>query len=91
VYLQRVFFDDRAVPDAIHELILGDELARRPHQGFNNLEGAPADGDRLAADPQLAPGEVYFPTAGLVNQLWRLRRHRSPPPGASSRSNSADR
>jgi hypothetical protein len=41
--LQRILFE--ALPDAVDELILGDELARRLDQDLDNLKRASADRD----------------------------------------------
>ena len=41
--LQRVFRDNRAWPDAIHQLVFSDSLAGRPGENFDDLESAPAD------------------------------------------------
>ena len=56
--MQCIFRDDRAWPDAIHQLIFGDDLAGRPGENFDDLESAPADRHGRAKDPEFAAGKV---------------------------------
>jgi hypothetical protein len=37
--LERVFHDDCARPDPIHQLVFGDKFAARLRQGFDHFEG----------------------------------------------------
>jgi hypothetical protein len=49
VNVKRIFPDDGARPDSLHQIVLGDELASRPGQDFDDLERPAAEGDRRAA------------------------------------------
>ena len=52
VNMQRVFRDDRARPNAIHELVFGDDLAGRPGEKFNDLKSPAADRHGRAKYPE---------------------------------------
>src|SRR5215510_14636309 len=52
--LQRVFHDNGARPDAVHQLVLGDKFAGRLGQNFDDLEGAPTNRYGRSKDPKLA-------------------------------------
>jgi len=53
VDVKRTFQDSRARPDAIHQVIFGDQLARRPGEDFNDLERTPTKGRGDAVNPKL--------------------------------------
>ena len=56
--LQRVFHDDRAGPDAVHQFVFGDELAGRSGENLDDLESAPANRHGRPKDPEFAASEV---------------------------------
>ena len=56
--LERVFHDNRAWPDAIHQLVFGDEFAGRSGENFDDLESAPANRHGRAKDPKFAASKV---------------------------------
>jgi hypothetical protein len=56
--LERVVRDNRTRPDAVHQLIFGDEFAGRLGENFDNLEGSPANRHGSATDPEFAAGKV---------------------------------
>ena len=74
--MKRVVPDEGARPDTRHQVILGDELAARPRQDFDDLEGAVAERYRRAARPKLAPAEIDFPWPVRVDQILRCCGHR---------------
>jgi hypothetical protein len=49
VNLKRIIPDDGAWPDALHQIIFGDELTSRSDQHFDDLERAIAEGNGRAA------------------------------------------
>ena len=61
VNLERVFFDDCAGPDLIHQIVLADEFAVGLHQDRNDLERPAAERHRHASRTQFAPREVDLP------------------------------
>src|ERR1700733_1138613 len=70
-----IFADYRAWPDAIHQLIFGDDLAGRPGEYFDDLKSPTANRHGRAEDPEFAAGKVDLaPTRGM-NQPDVLLRH----------------
>jgi hypothetical protein len=67
VDLKRVVLDDGPRPDAFHELVLGDELARRANEDFQDFERSASDWDRNPTRPQFAPTKINLPFVGLVH------------------------
>ena len=63
VNLKRVLHDNRAGPDAGHQLVFGDKFAGRLGQNFDELEGAPTNRCRRSKNPKLAPGKVNLALA----------------------------
>jgi hypothetical protein len=49
VNVKRIFPDDGARPDTLHQIVFGDELTCRPGQDFDDLERAVAEGYWRAA------------------------------------------
>jgi hypothetical protein len=60
VNVKRVFHDDRAGPDAVHQLVFGDKLAGRLSQNFDYLEGAPTNRYWRSKNPKFAARKVNF-------------------------------
>src|SRR5262249_11304646 len=71
--LERVLRDDRARPDAAHQLVLGDELAGRSCQHFDHLESPPANRNGGAENPKLATREINLAIAGSVDRSGMRR------------------
>ncbi len=55
---ERIFLHDPATPDAVHEVVLGDEFAGGQNQALDDFEGARPDRDRNTAHPKLTPREI---------------------------------
>jgi hypothetical protein len=66
--VEGIFTDNRAGPDALHEFVLTDELAGGLNQNFDDVECAPADGDRHPSRAQLTAGDIDLPVACLIQQ-----------------------
>ena len=58
VNLKRVLHDNRAGPDAVHQLVLGDKFAGRLGQNFDELEGAPTNRHGRPENPKFAASKV---------------------------------
>jgi len=58
VNLKRVFHDNGARPDAVHQLVFGDKFAGRLGQNFDYLEGAPTNRYWRSKNPKFAAGKV---------------------------------
>jgi hypothetical protein len=56
--LKQVFADRRPTPDAIQQLILGDEFAPRLAQNLENFKSAPAQRRGCSAHSEFAPTKV---------------------------------
>ena len=56
--LQRVFRDNGTRPDAIHQLVFGDDFTGRPGENFNDLESAPANRHGRTKDPEFAAAKI---------------------------------
>ena len=56
--MKRGVHDDRAGPDAVHQLVFGDKFAGRLRQNFDDLEGAPANRYGRSENPKFAAGKV---------------------------------
>jgi hypothetical protein len=63
MHLKRVFQNNRARPDAVHQLILGDEFAGRLGQHFDHFERASTDRYQGSQDTDFAPREVNLALA----------------------------
>ena len=66
--LERVFHDDGARPDAVHQLVFGDKLAGRPNQNFDYFKGTPTNRDGRSGNPKLAACEIDLAVAGCVDR-----------------------
>src|SRR5262249_535265 len=79
VDLQGVLFDDRAGPDAVHQIVLGDELAVGLHQFGNDVEGAATERHRHPARTQFTAREVDLPPIRAIDRSVALfRQHMRP-------------
>ena len=78
--LERVFRDDRTRPDALDQLVLGDEFAGRLSQNLDDLESTPAHGHGRIKDAKFAATEVDLALVRGVNQSSVLRRQAQFPP-----------
>jgi hypothetical protein len=72
VNLKGVVTDDDAGPHALHDLVLGDEVASRPDEESEDVEGALADGTGDTVHQELAAFEVNFHAPRLVHQPLTL-------------------
>ena len=77
--LERVFLDDGARPDVLHQVVFADELAAGPNQNLEDLERAAADRNGDTTGPQLAPGQIDFPPIRRINGLLTLLRQSATP------------
>jgi hypothetical protein len=75
VNVKRVVHDNGARPNAVQQLVFGDELASRLDQNFNYLEGSPANRRYRSKDPQLAAGKVDLAIARRVNRSIARSEH----------------
>jgi hypothetical protein len=73
--VQRVVGDDRARPDAVHQLVFADDLAGRAGEHLDDLESAAAYGDGGAEDAEFAARQVDFAFTRGMNQPDVLVRH----------------
>ncbi|HJZ15527.1 MAG TPA: hypothetical protein VJ251_08765, partial [Stellaceae bacterium] len=60
--------DNRARPYATREIVLGDELAGRANQNFDDVERATADRDGSSTGPQFTASNIDLPLTRLVQQ-----------------------
>jgi hypothetical protein len=65
--LKRIFHDDRTWPNAIHQLVFGDEFPCRLGQHFDDLKSAPTDRDGGTKDAKLATSEINLALARGVD------------------------
>jgi hypothetical protein len=79
VNLKRVVHDNGARPDAVHQLVFGDEFAGRLGQNCNYLEGAPSNRHWRSKNPQFAAGKVNLALARRVNRSIARSEHGSSP------------
>jgi hypothetical protein len=75
MYLERIFLDDRARPDASHELVLGDEFTGRLDQHCKDLQRSAPQRNRNSTGPQFTPSEIQLPPATLVYRVWAVFKH----------------
>ena len=75
VNVKRALHDDGAGPDAVDQLVLGDELAGRLRQNLDDFEGATADRHRRSEHPKLAAREVDLAIARRENGSNALSGH----------------
>jgi hypothetical protein len=61
--VKRIFHNDGARPDAVHQLVLRDEFAGRFDQNFDYLERAPAKGYWRAKNAKLTASKVNLALA----------------------------
>jgi hypothetical protein len=73
--LESILADDGAWPDMAHELVFGDDLARRLNQGFYNLEGTRSNRHHRAAQAQFSPPEIGLVLLAFVDRSLRAYRH----------------
>jgi len=73
--LKQVVRDHCPWPDAIHQLILGDQPAGRLNQSLQDLKCPPADWNGQAANAKLAPSEVDFTIARDIGRRGMLCNH----------------
>src|SRR5262245_53197526 len=67
--LERVLRDNGTWPYAVHQLVFGDEFARRQDQDFEHLEGTSANRYGRAENPKLAADEINLAVAGCVDRF----------------------
>src|SRR5258705_10953224 len=79
VKLKCIVLDNRARPYATREIVLGDELAGRANQTFDDVECATADRDGSSTGPQFTASKIDLPLTRLVHQSSALRRHIAAP------------
>src|SRR5258708_18483146 len=79
VKLKCIVLDNRARPYATREIVLGDELAGRANQNFDDVERATADRDGSSTGPQFTASKIDLPLTRLVHQSSALRRHIAAP------------
>ena len=79
VNLKRVFHDYRAGPDAMHQLVLCDELAGRSGENFDYLEGPPTNRHWRSENPKFAAGKVNLALARRVDQSIAGSGHHNDP------------
>jgi hypothetical protein len=75
VDVKRAFHNNGAGPDAIHQLIFGDKLPRRPDQDFDDFEGSRADGYRRTKDPEFAASKIDLALARRVDIASAINWH----------------
>jgi hypothetical protein len=56
--MQRALHDNGAGPDAVHQLVFGNEFAGRLRQNFDDFEGTPANRYGRSKDPKFAAIKV---------------------------------
>jgi hypothetical protein len=69
VNVKRVFHDNGARPNAVHQLGFGDKFAGRVGQSFNYLKGSPAKRVCGSKNPQFAAGKVNLALVRRINRL----------------------
>jgi hypothetical protein len=77
--LKRVFHDNGAWPDAVHQLVFGDKLADRLGQNFEYLKGARTNRYRRSRNPKFAPAKVNLAFARRVNRSIARSEHADGP------------
>ena len=73
--LKRIVPDDGAWPDALHQIIFGDELTARPDQDLDDLKRPVAEGYGRPARPKLTSAEIDLPWLAGVDQIWNYSGH----------------
>jgi hypothetical protein len=73
--LKGIVLYDRARPHAIHEVVLGDELATRLNQNLDDFEREIPDRDGNPSGAQFTLGKINLPLARLVHQFCASRGH----------------
>src|ERR1700740_2952462 len=68
VKLKCIVLDNRARPYATREIVLGDELAGRANQNFDDVECATADRDGSSTGQQFTASKIDLPLTRLVHQ-----------------------
>jgi hypothetical protein len=58
VNMKRVFHDNSAGPDTVHQLVFGHKFASRLGQNFDDLKGAPTNWYRRSKNPKFAASKV---------------------------------
>ncbi len=67
VHLKRAIANDRARPDAIHQVTFRYEMTGGADQNFDDLESFSANRDGHSARAQFAPGKIDFTLACLIH------------------------
>src|SRR5260370_4803723 len=78
VKLKCIVLDNRARPYATREMVLGDELAGRANQNFDDVECATADRDGSSTGPQFTASQIDLPLTRLVHLSARAAQRPRP-------------
>ena len=60
MHLEELFLDHRARPDAVDQVVLGDEPAIRANQHVDDFERPATEGHDRPPHPQFPAGEIHF-------------------------------
>src|SRR3954470_4342937 len=67
MHTKRTLLDKDAPPDALRQVVPGDELALRLNQFRKNFKGTPAQGNEFSGRAQFASSKIDFPFRANVD------------------------
>lgn len=73
--LKRIFHDNGARPEALHQFVFGDKFAGRLDQNFDKLKGASTNRYGRSANAEFAARKINLARARGEDRLNTCRKH----------------